>query len=169
MSGRLGSGTYARMRNNAEGAVGDQMTSLANQIYGGAYENERGRQMQALQQQGQLSQQDLANHMQAANLFDAGLGRQMQGLGLVPGAIEAQYMDANKALDVANYRRELEFKPYQMTMQTVQGLPSEKTQISSTQTNPLKDALGMGIGLYSAFKPDSPAGRFDPYTGKTLG
>ena len=49
MSGRLGSGTYARMRNNAEDAVGGQLGDLATQIYGGAYENERGRQMQALQ------------------------------------------------------------------------------------------------------------------------
>lgn len=169
MSGRLGSGTYARMRNNAESAVGDQMTSLANQVYGGAYEQDRNRQMQALQQQGQLSQQDVANHMQAANLFDAGLGRQMQGMGMIPGAVEAQYMDAQKMLDVEDTFRDLQFRPFARANAAFAGTPMEKSSVSSIQTNPLKDVLGMGIGLYSAFKPDTPAGQYDPRTGQRIG
>jgi hypothetical protein len=56
--GRLGSGLATR-------ALGDSLGGLANQIYGGAYQNERANQLAAQQQMGNMSLQDRQQQLAA--------------------------------------------------------------------------------------------------------
>ena len=129
--GRLGSGAYARMRGQGEEGLAQGLSGLANQVYGGAYENERGRQMQALGLQGQMGQQDIQNRALGAGMFDTGLNRVMQSIGLTPQAMGAQYADAQQLLNVGNTERDLQFRPYQSANAALSGTPFGQTQVGT--------------------------------------
>lgn len=114
-SGRTGSGMYAQARGSAEEKVGGTLNDLATSVYGGAYESERGRQMQALGQLGALGQQDVANRLSGAGLMDQGLARRMAGTQLA-GAVEAmRYQPADRLYQLGEtqsylpYRNQLQF------------------------------------------------------------
>lgn len=151
MAGRTGSGAYARLRNDADATLGQALGDLSTQLYGQAYESERGRQMQALGLQGQLGQQDVANRFQATGAFQQGLGTQMQAAGMVPGAINARLLDAQNLLNTANAERDLMFRPFQTANQALQGLQFGQTQVARQETNPLVQALGLAGGIAGMF------------------
>lgn len=69
-AGRLGSGAYANARGGAVDELGDQLRRLATDIYGGNYQRERGRQIQALTMAPRIAEQDFreAGALQAAGL-----------------------------------------------------------------------------------------------------
>lgn len=67
--GRLGSGAYANARNDLDTSLGDTMSGLATDIYGGAYDNERNRMLQAA---GMLPALDAARYTGANALANIG-------------------------------------------------------------------------------------------------
>ncbi len=83
-AGRTGSGAQALMTGRAAGDVAGELAGLYGDIYAPAYEAERGRQMAAAGQLGQLGlgmgQQDIARRQLAADIYGGGLGR-MAGVG----------------------------------------------------------------------------------------
>ena len=86
-AGRGGSGMHALLRNRAGEQTGQALTDLATNIYGGAYESDQARRMQALGQYGGLGQEQIANRMaalgQVGQLGQQQLANQMGALGQV--------------------------------------------------------------------------------------
>lgn len=148
-AGRTGGGLYAMMRNRGEENVGTALSDLSNQIYGGAYENERGRQMQALGMQGQygqeatqnrlnalgqqaqVGQQDVNNRLAGAGLFGQGQDRAMQGIQLGQNLQNAQVNNFSTLTGVGNA---LQQAPWQAGTQYA-GLLNSTPGISGTSTN----------------------------------
>lgn len=99
-AGRTGSGAQALTTGRAAGDVAQELSGLAADIYAPAYEAERGRQLQAAGQLGQLGlgadqlglgqaraaadlygqglQSDIARRQLAGDIYTGGLGRQLQ-------------------------------------------------------------------------------------------
>jgi hypothetical protein len=90
MGGRYGSGAH-------ENAYGDQMTSLANQMYGSAYEGDQARRLAAA---GQLGTE-----------YSAGRAQQLTAAGMAPTLANQAYTDAAKLAEVGtareNYQQQL--------------------------------------------------------------
>lgn len=80
LAGRYGSGAHSK-------TMGDTLGNLATSIYGGAYENERGRQMQAVGELGNRQASDIATRLSgastAAGLEQNDLGRNLSAQGLL--------------------------------------------------------------------------------------
>jgi hypothetical protein len=113
-SGRTGSGMYAQARGQAEDKVASSLGDLATQVYGGAYESERGRQMQALGMLGELGQQGVQNRLQGVQALDNGLARQLQGTQMA-GAVDAmRYAPAERLYQLGQSQSYL---PYQNQLQ----------------------------------------------------
>lgn len=81
--GRYGSGAH-------EAAYGDQMTSLATQMYGGAYEGDQARRLAAA---GQLGSE-----------YQAGRAQQLAAAGMAPTLANQDYTDAAKLAEVGTAR-----------------------------------------------------------------
>lgn len=94
-AGRTGSGAQALMAGRAAGDVAGELRNLYGNIYAPAYEAERGRQLAAagqlgelaqrgdlaaMQQQLGLGQQDIARRQLAADIYGQGMGR-LAGVG----------------------------------------------------------------------------------------
>lgn len=108
-AGRTGGGIHALMAGEAAGQLTDSLGDMAASVYGNAYESERGRQMDAASQLGQLSLaeggQNLAAQTDAARLgLTAGQSNQQAalnaGLANQDAAMQAQQMGLNA--DLAN-------------------------------------------------------------------
>lgn len=100
-AGRLGSGAFARSMAGAQDNARADLNSLATSIYGGAYENDANRRMQAMGLVGNLGQQGFQNQATAAGLIQSGLGQDLQSRlagasGLTTGT--GQQMQAASAL-----------------------------------------------------------------------
>lgn len=89
MSGRLGSGSYANARDTLEDQYGQQLGDIATGIYGGAYDQERQRQMSAAGQLGGMFNQDYANRLQGTgqfgDIYNMGLSPMFQAAGALSG------------------------------------------------------------------------------------
>lgn len=80
-SGRYGSDAMQRQQLDAADVVGENITDLATNIYGGNFEAERGRQLAAADSLGQLFGQGSTRQLQAAGgIADIGAGGQNRAL-----------------------------------------------------------------------------------------
>lgn len=139
-SGRLGSGLHALLRNRAGEQTGQALTDLATNIYGGAYESDQARRMQALGQYAGLGQQDVANRVAGAGLYDTGTGRVFQGAGLAPGLEAARFADAERLYGLGQQQQ---YAPYDVGRQytsVLGGFPAQGS--GSTQTRPGTSPFG---------------------------
>lgn len=87
-SGRYGSDAMAFNQQTAAEGFGRQLSDSAAQLYGGAYEAERGRMEQARSALGQLTGQAAQG---LAGIGDAGSQRMLQAAGLTPQVADAGY------------------------------------------------------------------------------
>lgn len=105
-AGRVGSDAHADVLTRNAGNVSDSLAQLSNQIYGGNYQQERDRQLQAAGQLGSLSQNQQGLGLQAAgqgaNFFNQLQGNQLQAGGLDLGAFGQQIGLAGLAPALAN-------------------------------------------------------------------
>lgn len=105
MSGRLGSGSFANARDTLEGQYAQQLGDIATGIYGGAYDQERQRQMAAAQQLGGLYNQDYMNRLQGtgqfADIYNMGLGSMFQGANAMSGDFRAGTGDMLRAAELS--------------------------------------------------------------------
>lgn len=146
-AGRSGSRRYAGERNRAEDAYGRQINDLANQVFGGQYNQDLARRDQALGQLGQYGQQDVQNRLSGAGLFQQGLSNVFQGLGQT-GAIDQQrFTDPERLLQAGGIIQQRPFVPLQTGANILAGLQGTPT----TNTNPLGQLFGLGTQLANSF------------------
>jgi hypothetical protein len=147
--GRYGSGAH-------ENAYGDQMSSLATQIYGGAYEGDQARRLAAAGQLGteyqagraqQLTATGMAptlanqDYIDAAKLAEVGTGRENYQQSLIDQDVSRYNYDANKETNA--------LAKFNQFIQGNYGGASTQTN-SGVRTNPLSSAMGgatSGAGL----------------------
>jgi hypothetical protein len=153
--GRGGSGMHAMLRNKAGEQTGQALTDLATGIYGGAYESDQGRRMQALGQLGALGQQDITNRLAGAGLYDVGIGRQLQAASMAPGLDAARFADAERLYQLGQQRVNA---PYDIGGQYAGVLGAFPTQGGgSTQTqqmpgeSPIAGGFAGGLGGAATF------------------
>src|SRR5882672_156321 len=89
-NGRAGSSLQGQVSTDAAHNVTDSLATLAANIYGGNYQQERDRQLQAGQ----------GLTTAGTNLYNTGVNQQTATLGLAPQTAGAEYTDASKLQEV---------------------------------------------------------------------
>lgn len=133
--GRYGSGIH-------QGAMGESLSGLANNIYGDNYQAERGRQMQAIPYANQIANQDYADY---GKLMD--VGNVVQGQG-------QRVLDDN--VNRFNYEQNAPYQNLGNYGSMIQGNYGENSSTTSPMysNSGLQNALGYGMtaaGLADAF------------------
>lgn len=95
-SGRLGSGAYAALRNNAEKQLGQTLSDTATSMYGNAYANDMAAKNAALTQLAGLGQQDVQNRLAGAGLYNAGTANATAGVSQGGNVQNLRYDDLNR-------------------------------------------------------------------------
>jgi len=125
MSGRYGSNAFRTALGNEQDKLGAAAGDLATKIYGGAYDADRNRQMQAMSGLSGAYGQDISSRIAAGQFlqgtYDTDLQRKLyaaqqtgqlgqqdisnmlQAAGMVPGLGQADYADLEQALKVGQY------------------------------------------------------------------
>lgn len=145
--GRLGSNAYANARNRSEEAYGRNVNDLATTIFGGAYEGDRNRQMTALGQLGGLGQEDVANRLQGANIFQQGTANQFGAAGMLPQFNQLQYADLDRLFSAGTTRQDARYAEANRAAGALGQLPYGQTTTQSASINPLSGAIGLGTSL----------------------
>lgn len=145
------------------------MGNVATDMYGGAYNSDMNRMLQATGQLTQAQQQGIANQMQAAgaisNLYGTGLNAVSQGIGnmptvanmgLMPAQLYGQVGAQNQAQEQARIQEEM--MRYQFPQENINwysalvgGLPLGSTQTQTTQgarPSTLSTVAGLGMMGY---------------------
>ncbi|MGH0331022.1 hypothetical protein [Sinorhizobium meliloti] len=94
--GRMGSGAYARQRNNAETVAANEMSKVATDMYGNQYNQDTANQLSAAGQYGNFANQDVANRLQA-NQALAGTDAQQQQLRQAGTSLYGNLADAQQS------------------------------------------------------------------------
>jgi len=149
-SGLLGSKAYATARGSAEDAYGRQLNDLAQQIYGGAYEGDQSRRMGALGQLGQLGQQDVANRVTGAGIYQQGIGNQFGGVE-ASGAVDAsRYGDAERLFQAGSTIQQQPWQSVRLGSDIIGNLQHGQTTMQQNNPNMIGQAIGLGTGLVGA-------------------
>lgn len=135
-SGRLGSGMHALLRNRAGEQTGQALTDLSTGIFGGAYESDQARRMAALGQLGALGQQDVANRMAGAGLYDTGTARALQASGMAPSIDATRFADAERLLGIGQTYQNAPWGPGERYLQSLYGFPGVASGGTSTSQQP---------------------------------
>ena len=135
---------YAGERNRAEDAYGRQINDLANQVFGGQYNQDLARRDQALGQARPVSASRTSRTGSAAPACSSrALGNVFQGLGQT-GAIDQQrFGDPERLLQAGGIIQQRPFVPLQTGANILAGLQGTPT----TNTNPLGQIFGLGTQL----------------------
>lgn len=132
MAGRMGSGAANSAMGTAEDSLGRSLANASSQIYGGAYENERTRQQQAMSMAPGLDQ---AMYDPANKLMGIGQFQQSQ-----------QQDQINSAIQKYNYGQQLPTQNLQVLNSLLQGgsayAGSTSSQNQSNARNPFASAIG---------------------------
>lgn len=174
MAGRMGSGSHEAAIGQAASALSHGLGDMGANMYGQAYESERGRQQQAAQS---MNATDLAQRqfqLQGAQGLSSNRnyerGLQMQAIGNAPGLANADYNDIEKLMGMGqfqqsqaqvgidanraryDYYQQLPFQNLQNLNQILQGGMSLNGSTSSGKNsqnrNPFAGALGGAASLY---------------------
>lgn len=157
-SGRLGSGAYAAARNTAEETTGKALSNLATNLYGQAYEGDKGRQMGALGQLAQMGQQGVQNRLAGAGLFQQGLQNQMAGIGL-GGAVQGlNYADPAALYQWGSLAQNAPFDYLQKGANILGSLRFPQQSTQSVQHNPLSQLMGLGGAIGGMALPATMGG-----------
>ncbi len=126
LAGRTGSGVHQNSVNQASEQLGDTLSGLANQIYGGNYQQERGRMMEAADAIGgydttaqgyglEASSQNAANSLAGQqfnrnfkmnlgnslnNMYQQGIGNQLAGAGLGQNMMNNEWANIGRLMGV---------------------------------------------------------------------
>lgn len=172
-AGRSGSGAHLDAIGRQQDSLSRGLGTLGANLYGGAYEAERGRQLQAGLglQQGALQAGGLAG-----NIFDSIDQSRARAGALLPSLQQVQYGDLDRLLGVGqavegkagqyqqsdqdrfNYYRDQPWQQLQRFGSLLQGGPYGQSGTTTTDAagNPIGQALGGGLagaGIGSAFGP----------------
>ncbi len=98
-AGRVGSDAQGDVLQNAAGQVSDSLAGLSNDIYGGNYQRERDRQLNAAYQLGNLTQ---AQQSLGSNVFNQLQGNQLAAAGIDAGVYGQQLGQQNVFGGLAN-------------------------------------------------------------------
>ena len=163
--GRLGSNSYANARNDAEKTLGRNLSELAVDVYGGAYNADKNRQAAALSQYGNLGeagiqtqlagtnlvsnlgQQDVANRVTGANLYGSGTGNLFSGVSALPGMETLRYSDLDRLFGVGTTQQDAPWKRIDQATTQLGKLPYGTTTSTSAQMNPLTQGIGLATGI----------------------
>lgn len=141
-AGRYGSGSYDNRVSNNQLDLGRSLDTLATNIYGGNYQNERANQQQAVGQAPSLNQ---AKYINPTAALTAGNQQQTQ----------QQNVDVN-AMNAYNYNRDQPTSALNSYIGQIQGNYGQNgTTTTSTPyyTNPGATGLGAALGLGSLATP----------------
>lgn len=95
-AGRTGSGAHTNAMGNAQQALGNQLGNMAANLYGGAYESERGRQMAAA---GALQQGALSGGSLAGSLYGGIGNQQFRAASLAPQAQSLEFQNIDRLMN----------------------------------------------------------------------
>jgi hypothetical protein len=130
-AGRYGSGSH-------QGAIGQADSNLANQIYGGNYQQERQNQISAMGQAVPLANQDYTD---ISALNNAGIQQQTNA--------QSQITDQ---LNRYNYNQQLPYNNLQNYMKMISGNYGQSATTTQPYfTNPTANLLGAGVGAASIY------------------
>lgn len=122
--GRYGSGLHQQAVTDAAGQLADALGSMGANLYGGAYESERGRQQQAmglgvetagmfqqaLDQERARQQQSMGQNILASSMFqqgdEAARARQQAMIGMAPQLAQLDYNDLNTLMQLGGMREQ---------------------------------------------------------------
>lgn len=160
MSGGAGDALHGLALSDAGGKLTNSLGDLAANIYGGAYENERGRQDQAASTLAGLG----------SNLYGTGVNERLSALGLSPTIRGAEYGDAGKLLEAGkgyedqankvlqddisrfNYNQNADLASLQDYLALISGnYGATSTTRGSSSGSPISTALGGAATLASMF------------------
>jgi|SRR5690348_3625419 len=121
---------------------GKALGDFANNLYGGAYENDQNRALAANQLLAGMQQNAVGN---AQNLTNSKLGLQgaLMGAGNQIQGLSQQQIDANMAK--YNYYQQLPYQMLQQYEQFLGGVQPGSQQSNPYFTNPMANALGTGL------------------------
>lgn len=105
-SGRLGSGAYARLRNQGEKQLGQTLSDTATSMYGNAYNSDMAAKNAALTQLGGLGQQHVQNQLAGAGLYNQGTANVAQGVGMGDQIQNLRYDDYNRLYNAETQQTE---------------------------------------------------------------
>lgn len=138
LAGRLGSGANQTAMGNAENELGLNLGTIASNMYGQNYSNERQLQQAAAGQLGQLGAQDQSNMLSGANAITgqtlANQGLTQQAQLAAPQMDQAKYNDLDKLLGIGQYEQGNEQNLINAAMQRWnynQNLPTQNLQTLS--------------------------------------
>ena len=139
-AGRFGSGAHQQAIGRAESGLAQGLGNFASQLYGGNYENERGRQQQAI---GRAPDFANADYTDLDKLMGIGQYRQQTAQDLINANIQRYNFGQQQPLDKLNALNSLLQGGANFGTTTTQG------QTSSAR-NPFAGALGGASAMYGA-------------------
>ena len=162
-AGRSGGMRYAGERNRAEDAYGRQINDLANQVYGGQYNTDLARRDQALQQLGGLGQQDVANRLAGAGLYQQGRQNVFAGLGQAAGIDAMRYADPTRLFEAGNLIQNQPWGTLQQGANLLSSLQYPRSQTTQANPNPFAQLVNLGTQVAHSVvpftNPQQPAGQ----------
>ena len=138
-AGRTGSGAMAGAVDNATRAYGDTLGNMGANIYGGAYESERGRQMQAM---GMAPAYAANDYTDIANLANIGQAQDTRSQDLLNADIQRFQFGQNRPLSKLQ-----DFNALLNGGMAMNGTTS--SQQAQRSSSPLAGAIGWGLAGYS--------------------
>ena len=147
--GRFGSGSHEYYVNQAGRQLEDSLADMASQLYGGAYQQERGLQEAATGRLAQIDEDVAHRGLQAAALAPsvAGLQRDIgkENIGLLGDVGAAQRAMAQQILGQVEGSAQDPWQQLANYSQLLQGGLNFQTQSTPYYTNQLAGALGGGL------------------------
>jgi hypothetical protein len=103
-SGRLGSGSYAKLRGDAEKQLGQTLGDMGTSMYGQAYSSDMAAKNAMLGQYAGMGQQDVQNRLMGSQMYDQGRANQLGAMGQAGNVQNLRYDDLNRLYGAANQR-----------------------------------------------------------------
>ena len=170
-AGRYGSPAQAGQESQARVDLGETLGGLASDIYGRNYAQERQNMLRAGETLGGIGMQERGQQMQAAgglqggqmqgigglqNAYNAMMGQQAQGAGMIPGLGQAGFGALSQLGSIGQQQQQQPWQNLQNLASQFRGWGGGSTTSESpNQYNPLMDLLGMGLqagGTYAGLK-----------------
>lgn len=158
-SNALGSSGYNEMVQIDQRALGDRLNDLATQIYGGNYQQERDRQLAAVQGLGQLGQSGLQTEQALFGVGDALRGISQEDLDFLYGQFKERQDYPLRQLDILG-------SAITQALGRGSGSTTSVSPYMGTRSSPFANVLGGalgGAGLYGSLAENPSATGSIPY------
>ncbi len=172
-AGRVGSDAQGNVLQNAAGQVSDSLAGLSNDIYGGNYQRERDRQLNAAYQLGNLTQ---SQQSLGANVFNQLQGNQLAAAGIDAGVYGQQLGQQNVFGGLANSLANQDYMDLEQLkgvgahydQRSQQGLDARRAQFNQEQARKqqaLRDYIAAARGHGGTTSGTAPTRQGNPLTG----